>query len=65
MNDDWLFRPRDEYDVDVHPDTVRGQVLALYDEVETVTRTLNRTWRGRVLLRMANLYVSIKHKLRP
>jgi len=25
------FRPRDEYDVDVHPESVRGRALALMD----------------------------------
>ena len=30
------FRERDEFDVDVHPDSLRGQVLALYDEADRV-----------------------------
>lgn len=28
-----LFRPRDEFDADVHPESVRGKALALMDEV--------------------------------
>jgi hypothetical protein len=31
-----LFRPRDEYDVDVHPESVRGRALALMDEAARV-----------------------------
>ena len=31
-----LFRPRDEFDVDVPPESVRGKALALMDEVARV-----------------------------
>lgn len=47
------FRPRDEFDVDVHPESLRGKVLASYDAWGAVPRWLRilskimawRPWR--------------------
>lgn len=47
------FRPRDEGDMDVHPDSLRGKVLASYDAYDALPRWLRilswlvawRPWR--------------------
>lgn len=47
------FRPRDEFDVDVHPESLRGKVLASYDAYDALPRWLRvlsrlmawRPWR--------------------
>ena len=41
-----LFRPRDEFDVDVDPDSVRGRALALLEAYEATPRWLR--WLSRV-----------------
>lgn len=35
-----LFRPRDKFDVDVDPETVRGRWLALEDEMSSIRAAL-------------------------
>jgi hypothetical protein len=40
------FRPRDEFDVDVHPESLRGKVLAYYDALAALP------WWLRVLARV-------------
>ena len=49
------LRPRDAYDVDVHPETFRGHVLAYYDALDAAVTTLRSTRRGRFVLWLASL----------
>lgn len=35
-----LFRPRDRFDVDVHPESMRGTALALMDAQASIIRTI-------------------------
>lgn len=34
------YRPRDEWDVDVHPESLRGKILASYDAYDALPRWL-------------------------
>jgi hypothetical protein len=56
------FRPRDEFDVDVQPDTLRGKALALMDETAKAQSQIKRAisalpwyrrWPTRVLFWLA------------
>lgn len=49
------MRPRDQYDVDIHRESYRGQVLALYDAMDAAMATLTATRRGRFLLRLSHV----------
>jgi hypothetical protein len=65
MIDD-IFRPRDEHDVDVHPESVRGEALVLMDLIEGTKALVARhvasmpwykRWPTRAALRAAELWV--------
>jgi len=41
MSGEDLFRPRDEWDADVHPESLRGKALALMDTMARTTAELD------------------------
>lgn len=43
-----------------HPESVRGQFIALYLETARVTALLESTWRGRLLLRVGRLWARLR-----
>ena len=43
------WRPRDEFDVDVHPESYRGQVLAHYDALDDAVGRIRGHLLGRLL----------------
>ena len=64
-----LFRPRDEFDADVHPESVRGKALALMDTTAGTVALVYaivarmpwyRRWPARVLLALVSGWVRVK-----
>ena len=58
------FRPRDEYDVDIHPESLRGKALRFMDEAAEAERLIRaaidaapwyRRWPIRVYLRLRRI----------
>lgn len=58
------FRPRDEFDEDVDPETLRGKVLAWYDARDEALGRILATRRGRLLWRLPGWSVAVRRRLR-
>lgn len=65
-----LFRPRDASDVDVHPESLRGQALALMDatagviaDLDTAVAALpwHRRWPARATVALVWMWVRLRH----
>lgn len=64
LSPEWLYRPRDEFDVGVHPESLRGKILALRDETDDAWRRVRvaiaalpwyRRWPIKALARLRGI----------